>query len=76
MMSDLPSVEKSHAAFKASSLQHKRRTFLVFVAFSLFVVIALCMPRATILQSEQDLDGHQICLGLGILACIAFLWLT
>ena len=75
-MSDLPSVEKSHAAFKASSLQHKRRTFLVFVAFSLFVVIALCMPRATILQSEQDLDGHQICLGLGILACIAFLWLT
>lgn len=54
----------------------RKRTWLVFFSLLLLFVIARWMPAPQIMESEKGLNPSQISIGLGILACIAFLWLT
>lgn len=54
----------------------RKRTWLVAFALLLLFVIARFLPTASIRELEAGLDPRQVTLGLGILACIAFLWLT
>lgn len=54
----------------------RKRTWLVLFALALLFAIARWLPASYITQMEEGLDPARITIGLGILACIAFLWLT
>ena len=54
----------------------RKRTWLVAFALLLLALIASFLPTASIHELEAGLNHRHVTLGLGILACIAFLWLT
>lgn len=54
----------------------RRRTWLVIVGVFLLVAIPWGLPLDAAGHAEAGLDPARVKLGLGIFACIAFLWLT
>ncbi len=54
----------------------RKRTWLVIAGFVIFAIMLLIMPIEAKQQATEKLDIHSVRIGLGIFACIAFLWLT
>jgi len=54
----------------------RKRTWLVLVGLALLFAALHWLPLDIRKHAEADLDVRQVRLGLGIFACIAFLWLT
>lgn len=54
----------------------RKRTWLVIVGLILFAIALFVMPVDEKLQASAELDPTQVKIGIGIFACIAFLWLT
>jgi solute carrier family 13 (sodium-dependent dicarboxylate transporter), member 2/3/5 len=54
----------------------RRRTWLVIAAFALLAGAVHLLPVDWHASAMQDLDPASVRIGLGILACIAFLWLS
>jgi sodium-dependent dicarboxylate transporter 2/3/5 len=73
--SDYPH-EDIHQTEMFTPFLRRKRTWLVFFSLVMLFVIARWMPQPYLAEMEKGLDATKITLGLGILACIAFLWLT
>ncbi len=54
----------------------RKRTWLVIAGISIMSWIIWWMPSQMKSTASSQLDAHQVSIGLGILACIAFLWLS
>ncbi len=54
----------------------RKRTWLVIAGFIIFAIMLLVMPIDVQKHATAKLDVNQVRIGLGIFACIAFLWLT
>jgi sodium-dependent dicarboxylate transporter 2/3/5 len=61
---------------KAGSFVRQRSTWRVIAAFFLLGMTARLMPLGWHASAMQGLDPAAVRLGLGILLCVAFLWLT
>ncbi|PID64271.1 MAG: hypothetical protein CR963_01020, partial [Gammaproteobacteria bacterium] len=54
----------------------RKRTWLVIIGLALFALALLFMPVEVKQRAAENLDPTQVKIGIGIFACIAFLWLT
>ncbi len=54
----------------------RKRTWLVIAGFIIFALMLLVMPIEVREHATKQLDEGSVRIGLGIFACIAFLWLT
>ncbi|MCU0778242.1 MAG: SLC13 family permease, partial [Akkermansiaceae bacterium] len=61
---------------ESGSFRKQRGTWLVVAAFLLLGMTARLMPVGWHASAMQGLDPAAVRLGLGILLCVAFLWLT
>ncbi|MEM6912237.1 MAG: DASS family sodium-coupled anion symporter [Verrucomicrobiota bacterium] len=54
----------------------RRRTWLVFTGLGLFLGLVFLLPMGWPSHAGEGLEAGKVCLGLGIFALVAFLWLT
>ncbi len=73
--SDYPH-EDVHQTDMFAPFFRRKRTWLVLVGIAMMSWIIWWMPSQMKSSASNQLDSHQVAIGLGILACIAFLWLS
>jgi len=68
--------EDIHHTDMFSPFFRRKRTWLVLVGIAMMVAVLYWMPGHVKQTVSTDLDARQVSIGLGILTCIAFLWLS